>query len=313
MNILIERRGRSIAAILLIAACAALTLAACKGSGEFRIEATSPLGDASIEAEWDSSRGGRITASPGSANCDIRFTGPGGSTTGTLQNVPVGQTFPIPEGTTGAVVTGVHPGGGSSGGVTGGMCEISEEALVSDVRQSGPSPRTDERARPFEYFIVVIPFDAAIDLGPGWGPLSNVYGDFRYRSRSILMPDDLFDLIAPYVLTDIGNQPAVVSGLDVRLLARCVPNPDGRGGRLLVTDQTRRIESFLFRMNGVELATLAHDSLLHDAPHGWKVVETELEFSDFSIYPGGSTNAFELELDTSETKAVALASIVEYY
>jgi len=312
MKVFFERRGRSVAAILLIAACTALTLWACKGSGELRLELTTPAGDASVVGSWDSS-GGRITQSPGNANCDVRFTGPDGTTTGTAQNVPVGQTIPVPAGTTGAVITGIHPRSGPGGDGGGGMADILGDELDADIGQTGGHGRRGGREVPYEYFIVVVPFDAAIDLGPSWGALSNVYGDFRYRSTSILTLDDLYNLVAPYVLADIGNQPALVPGLDVRLLARCVPNANGRGGHLRVTDVTRRIESFEFRMNGVELATLDHDSLLYDAPNGWQVVETEIEFSDFNIYPGGSTNDFRLTLETSEAGEVVLAAILEYF
>jgi hypothetical protein len=312
MKVFFERRGRSVAAILLIAVGTALTLWACKGSGSLRIECTTPLGGGSVETEWDTNQGGRITSSPGNANCDVRFTGPGG-TTGTAQNVPVGQTIPIPAGTTGAVITGIHPRSGPGGDGGGGMADILREELAADIGQTGGHGRRGSQAVPFEYFIVVMPLDAAIDLGPSWGALSNVYGDFRYRSTSILTADDLYNLVSPYVLTDIGNQPALVPGLDVRLLARCVPNANGRGGRLYVADVTRRIESFEFLMNGVELATLDHDCFLHDAPNGWKVVETEIEFSDFNIYPGGSSNTFRLTLETDESGEVGLASTLEYY
>ncbi|MNC99810.1 hypothetical protein D3C83_182210 [compost metagenome] len=63
----------------------------------------------------------------------------------------------------------------------------------------------------------------------------------------------------------------------------------------------------------MELATLDHDTILSDAPNGWRVVETEIEFSDFHVYPGGSTNSFRLMIDTSETDETVLASIIEYY
>ena len=312
MKSFIARRGRSIAAVLLVAAVTALTLVACKGSGRVRIEAEGPGFGGSIGAAWDTTRGGRITDSPGNARCDVRFTGPGGTTTGTVQNVAIGQTIPIPPGTTDAVVTGVHPQSGPGGDGTGGMSDVTEGALALDLGQGGGNRSRSARAVPFEYFVVVMPLDAAIDLGQGWGPLANVYGDFRYRSTEILDQDDLYNLVAPYVTADIGSQPALVPGLDVRLLARCVPNANGRGGRLYVTDHTSGIESFEFVMNGVELATLGHDSVLHDAPNGWKVVETDLELSDFNIYPGGSANSFRLSLDTSEDDEVNLGYLIEY-
>jgi hypothetical protein len=185
-------------------------------------------------------------------------------------------------------------------------------AGIATTQSGGRAART-AAAPPLEHFIVFIPFDAAIDLGPGWGTLANVHADFRYRSTQRLSQDELFALVAPYVMSDIGNQPALAPGLDVLLLARCVPNANGRGGRLFVTDRTAGFESFRFEMNGVELATLQHDSLQYDAPNGWKVVETDIEWSDFSIDPtGGSTNTFRLTMDTLEDDEVGLGAIIEY-
>lgn len=313
MKILFARRGRSLAALLLIATFTALTLVACKGSGRFRVEGEGPGATVSVEAEWDSEQGGKITKSPGNANCDVQLIGRNGETTGTVTNVPVGHVFPIPPGTTGGVVTGVHPSSGQGGNGSGGMADVSHDDFASDIEQTSSHSRRTVQTAPFEYFISVIPLDAAIDLGAGWGALSNVYGDFRYRSTEQLTPNNLYNIVAPYVLTDIGNQPAVVPGLEVRLLARCVPNANGRGGRLYVTDKTQGIKAFEFMMNGIELASLNHDSLLYDAPNGWKVVEVEIEFSDFNIYPGGSTNTFRLTLETSEADEVVLGSILEYY
>jgi len=291
-------RWPAVAALLIVSAVTALSLAACKGSGTLTLHNETLGVEGSVTGEWNIGAGGgegKVTRSPGDAAVDLKFTGPDGVETGTRPNVQVGQRFPIPAGTTSAVVTGVRGGG------VGG----------------NPAPQIAQGRRaaaPIEYFIVVIPLNASIDSDDAdWGPSANVYADFRYRSAQQLTQQQLFDVVAPYVAAEIGQHPALAPGLDVRLLARVVPNANGRGGHLYVTDKTTSIDAFRFVLNNVEIATLDHDSIRFDGANGWKVVEVELEWTDFNITPsGGSSNTFDLLIDTAERPLTGMSALAEY-
>jgi hypothetical protein len=159
--------------------------------------------------------------------------------------------------------------------------------------------------------MVILPIDGVTELGPDWGLFANLYADFRYRSADQLSQDDLFALIAPYVAQPIGSQPGLIPDLDVRLLARCVPTADGRGASLQVTDHTAGIESFHCVLNGVEVGSLWRNGVQYAAPNGWRVLHSNLRWSDFNFDPlGSSQDTFQMTLDTVEDEEVGLGATV---
>lgn len=328
-----NRIGGSLAAALFVA----LGVLACKGTGSYESGVKGFGLEGYVKGTYTCGAqgpGARVDEVRDDARVDLEFRDGQGNKVGGATGVSAGQSVPVPVGTTTVTVSGPSSatsctgcsGSGlvdNAGGDGGSQAfEITEEITLdpSDYRnlQSHHAPSVGHQAvRPFmpkDYWLYVFPFDAQIDSEvPEFGPLSNTYAQFDIHSAAGKTSDQLWAMVAPVMLSEIGNQPAVPSNIEVKSFFKIVPNQSGFGARLYVADRTAAFEAFHFELNGALMATLGANSTLTSEPNGWKVLEVPIGVSDFIFNGNISSNAMTVWTDTAESGVEGFEGNVAYW
>lgn len=291
-----------------VAAVLVLAVVACEGTGSIKGETEFLGAGGSIDISWNNSSA-TVDRTRGDARVDIVFrdaqgneiAGSGG------QGVGPGQSVAVPSGATTMTVSGPSNSTtctGCTGG--GGMAQGDDFTLdqSSDVKT------------PVQKWMVLFALDADMDVNaPEYGPLSNTVASFDFLVLPATTASQLFGLIAPIVIADMGNQPAVPSYVTVNFFSRMVPDPSGLGAGIFVADRTAEFQSFAFSLDGVTRATLGWNSVVRTAPFGWQVIETRVNANDLIFTNGGNSGAhsFTIEADTLEGDNEGYAGSLAYW
>lgn len=292
-------------------AVVALSFAACTGTGY--VEATGAgfgvsgkikgvyhnCGQAKC-AHFDEIRGNaRVDVEFRDANGNkIQGTGATGVAAGDSVTVPAGAATMTVSGPSSATsCTGCGSGSGSgTGGGTGGTGGTGTGGQMADAFT--PSDLETALVNQGEAWLYVFPLDAQIEApAPSSGRLSNTYASFDFRFRGQTTHDQLWALVAPIMLADVGSMPAAPRGVKVNSFMRVVTDANGVGARLYVVDSTNLFKSFRFTLNGSTIADLNHNSLSYQAPGGWRVIEVPIRIKDLVINGNSSSNDYRVEAD----------------